>query len=271
MPDKMVKMLEVGSNRTSICIICSTSTTNGVEHEYNFSSMVSSTSSVKDIFLQVITDIEIDSDILKDSNIVNLSRDPDYLKAIPICSLCFKRFCDYNLFSAGLLELRSFFKTEMKETHLKSLNSFNSIPHYNDKFKCVENKNGTEIDKRVARKKLLFKKHAAPPRYLTNVKKQSSLEDRLPNHSSNLRTSADNWSEEDRLKVDKHDTTKNSSEYCAMIFKDTEHSNTYMSTHKGRQTFACNICQKGFTRKASLLEHIARHQGMITYSYSFTS
>ena len=269
MPDKMVKMLEVGPNRSYICIICST--TNGIEHEYNFSSMVSSTSSVKDIFLQVINDIKIDGDILKNSNLINWSRDPDSLKSIPICSLCFKRFCDYNLFSAGLLELRSFFKTEIKETHLKSLNSVASKPHYNDNLKCVENKNGTEIDKRVARKKLLFKKHAAHPRYLANVKKQSSLEDMLPNYSSNLRTSADNCAEEDILKDDKNDTTKSACEYSGMIFKETEHLNTHISTHQGRKTFACDICQKGFTRKASLLEHIARHQGMITDSYSFTS
>ena len=269
MPDKMVKMLEVGPNRSCICIICST--TNGIEHEYNFSSMVSSTSSVKDIFLQVITDIKIEGDILKNSNIINWSRDPDYLKSIPICSLCFKRFCDYNLFSAGLLELRSFFKTEIKETHLKSLNSVASKPHYNDNLKCVEYKNGTEIDKRVARKKLLFEKHEAHPRYLANVKKQSLLEDMLPKHSSNLRTSPNNCPEEDILKDDKNDTTKSACEYCGMIFKEAEHLNTHMSNHQGRKTFACDICQKGFTRKASLLEHIARHQGIITYSYSFTS
>ena len=269
MQDKMVKMLEVGPNRSYICIICST--TNGIEHEYNFSSMVSSTSSVKDIFLQVIHDIKIDGDILKKSNIINWSRDPDYLKSIPICSLCFKRFCDYNLFSAGLLELRSFFKTEIKETHLKSLNIVASKPHYNDNLKCVENKNGTEIDKRVARKKLLFKKHTAHPRYLANVKKQSLLEDMLPNHSSNLRTSPDNCAEKDILKPDKNDTTKSACEYSGMIFKETEHLNTHISTHQGRKTFACDICQKGFTRKASLLEHIARHQGMITDSYSFNS
>ena len=268
MPDKMVKMLEVGPNRSCICIICST--THGVEHDYNFSSMVSSTSSVKDIFLQVITDIEIDGDILKDSNIINLSGDPDYLKSIPICSLCFKRFCDYNLFSAGLLELRSFFKTEIKETHLESLNSFASKPHHNDNLKCVENKNGTKIDKRVVRKKLLFKKHAAHPRYLANVKKQSSLEDMLRNHSSTLRTSPDNCPEEDILKDDKNDATKSTSEYCGEIFKEAEHLNNHMPSHQGRKTFACDICQKGFTRKASLLEHIARHQGMITDSYSFT-
>ena len=265
----MIKMLEVGPNRSCICMLCSTSPTNGVEHEYNFSSMVSSTASVKDILLQVITDIKIDGDILKDSNIINLSRDPDYLKSIPICSLCFKRFCDYNLFSAGLLELRSFFKIEIKETHVKSLNSF--APHYDDNLKCVENKNGTAIDKRLARKKRLFKKHAAHPRYLANVQKQSSLDDMLPNHSSNLRTSPDDSPEVAILKDDKNDTTKSACEYCGMIFKEAEHLNTHMSSHEGRKTFACDICQKGFTRKASLLEHIARHQGMITDSYSFTS
>ena len=266
MPDKVVKMLEVGSNQSCICIICSTSTTNGVEHEYNFSSMVSSTASVKDILLQVITDIKIDGDILKDSNIINLSGDPDYLKSIPICSLCFKRFCDYNLFSAGLLELRSFFKTEIQETHLKSLNSLASQSQYNDDLKCVENKNGTEIDKRLTRKKLLFEKHAAHPRYLTNVKKKSSLEDMLPNPYPNVRTSADNCPEEDKLKDDENDTTKNACENCGMLFKEAEHLKTHMSAHQRRKPFACDICKKGFTRKASLLEHIARHQGMFTNS-----
>jgi hypothetical protein len=46
----------------------------------------------------------------------------------------------------GML-LRSFFKTEIKETHLKSLNSLASKPHFNDNLKCLENKNGPKLIK----------------------------------------------------------------------------------------------------------------------------
>lgn len=184
-------------------------------HDYSFSSLVSSDMCVKEVFFNVVKDIGLEVDGKKE-NFVTTFKLSDGSQNTPICALCFKRFCDYDRFSVGLKDLKTSFKNdiEMKlnDTNF-SLQSISSTDNTKD-GKNKENKrnsdpgNQTRISHRKCKKPSRFK--MKDTYRIGTVDNLESLE----------------------------------------------------RTYDGDNPFKCDICQKGFTRKASMQEHLARHQGM---------
>ena len=52
-------------------------------------------------------------------------------------------------------------------------------------------------------------------------------------------------------------------EECYKTFSRRVHLKAHQrSHHRNEKPFVCPICSKGFTRKASMEEHVARHKGL---------
>ena len=92
------------------CFMCHAVLSN---HDYNFSSLVSSDTCVEEVFFNVVSDIGLEVKGIKEDFLTNLKLSDDS-KNNPICALCFKRFCDYDRFSVGLKDLKTSFKNDIE-------------------------------------------------------------------------------------------------------------------------------------------------------------
>ena len=250
----------------SVCALCKASSSNHLGHEYNFSSLVSSNRSIKDIFFKIAKDIEADA-IVKDTQFMNNLHSIDCCKNLTICALCFKRFCDYERFSTGLSELKTIFKKEIADSlkHIDStsffiLSSSNNAP---ETTITATNKEDTgELEDKYERRSS-NRKRKRPSRFSINEDRETSQDVSASFDPSNFTHFAHEVGsmELDGI-VSIESGTKYTCEECEKIFYKHTHLEAHIRTHRGQKPFVCEICQKGFTRKASMLEHVARHQGI---------
>jgi hypothetical protein len=250
----------------SVCSLCNASSSNHLGDEYNFSSLVSSNQSIKDIFLKIAKDIEANA-ILKDAQFMSNIHSNDCCKNITICALCFKRFCDYERFSTGLSELKAIFKKEitdnLKQFDTKSffvLSASNNMP---EATVTTTNKENTgELEDKYERRSS-NRKRKRPSRFSLNEDRKTSQDEGEsfdPSKVTHFAHELSSMELDDIVSIESGTTY--TCEECEKIFYKHTHLESHIRTHCGQKPFVCEICQKGFTRKASMLEHVARHKGI---------
>ena len=246
-------------SRRTVCSLCGLAASHGTGHEYNFLSLVSSNRSVKDTFLMVIQDIEADV-LLKDTEFSKHLELAEYCRKILICALCFKRFCDYEKFSTELLDLKSIFKTRITKEKLDVIdkNFISRLSEYNH-FEIEINKEKTVTREGESPRRFSNRKRKKPTRFSLNNDGEI-LKEAL------LRTGDTSQCDSVSLEISKMLANENTTKYtcteCGKIFWKSKNLEAHERTHRGQKPFPCDVCEKGFTRKASMLEHVARHQGM---------
>ena len=245
------------------CFMCHAALSND---EYNFSSLVSSNTTIETVFFNVINDIA--SEVRREdiSNITEFSNLKD-ADNIPICALCFKRFCDYDRFSIGLKDLKTSFQKDI-ETKLnkKFLSSeqlllTKSVNAETNK----ENERKIDIDNR---RRISSRKRKMPSRFALNKGQSTEFEDDSLIEDISRKSCPNDFGMTDRDKsISKKIEHGTKHEYAvdSNISLRLNNSKDREGFHQGEKKFQCDICQKGFTRKASMQEHVDRHQGSLYF------
>ena len=252
----------------SVCFLCTSSVSEKSSRGYNFLSVVSPNHTVRDTFLRIIQDIKADT-LLKDTEFSQYLESPEYCRILSICALCFKRFCDYETFSNELFNLKCIFERGIKE----------KLGLIDKKFICLKSEynnlqtginNETRSNQNDEFKlRSSSRKRKKPPRFSLNDDGETTGETVLNTGDiTQCDPKYDNL-EINNILSSENATTKYICTDCGKIFWDSKHLEAHERIHRGQKPFPCEVCGKSFTRKASMLEHVARHQGMFKCSLGY--
>ena len=235
------------------------------DNEYSFSSLVSSNNSVQQIFFNVIKDIGLEIG-RNNCKVLTDLRNLDNPENVPICALCFKRFCDYERFSLGLKDLQTSFKEDIETKVRIDFSSPQQALPTNNAAKNKNKEGGKKIDLDPQRR-LSNRHRKAPSRFAMKRDQNTKLFDRscTENYSNNISHASIEAMDKEVIEELKSRTDlerKNSKDFT----QKTTTSEGNEKCKSGEKPFQCSICEKLFTRKASMQEHLERHQGIMIFN-----